>query len=88
MKTTCVTCYGSEEFLVMSFGLINALETSCNLMNDVLFDYLDAFVVVNLDDIVVSNQTLSEHEMHLKKVFQWLKDHKLYVKPECEFARE
>ena len=66
----------------MSFGLINALETFCNLMNDVLFDYLDAFVVVNLDDIVVSNQTLSEHEMHLKKVFQWLRDHKLYVKPE------
>ena len=58
-------------------------------MNDVLFDYLDDFAVVYLDDIVVYNQTLSEHEMHLKKVFQRLREHKLYVKPEkCEFARE
>ncbi|RVW96773.1 Retrovirus-related Pol polyprotein from transposon 17.6 [Vitis vinifera] len=50
-KTTCVTRYGSYEFLVMPFGLTNALATFCNLMNDVLFDYLDAFVVVYLDDI-------------------------------------
>ena len=68
-KTTCVTRYGSYEFLVMPFRLTNALVTFCNLMNDVLFDYLDAFVVVYLDDIVLYSQTLSEHEMHLKKVF-------------------
>ena len=88
-KTTCVTRYGSYEFLVMPFGLTNAPATFCNLMNDVLFDYLDTFVVVYLDDIVVYNQTLSEHEMHLKKVFQLLREHKLYVKKEkCEVARE
>ena len=88
-KTTCVTRYGSYEFLVMPFGLTNAPTTFCNLMNDVLFDYLDAFVVVYLDDIVVYSQTLSEHKMHLKKVFQRLREHKLYVKPEkCDFARE
>ena len=88
-KTTCVTRYGSYEFLVMPFGLTNAPATFCNLMNDVLFDYLDAFIVVYLDDIVVYNQTLNEHEMHLRKVFQRLREHKLYVKPEkCEFARE
>ena len=68
-KTTSVTSYGSYEFLVMLFGLTNAPATFCNLMNDVLFDYLDAFVVVYLDDIVVYNQTISEHEMHLKKDF-------------------
>ena len=57
-------------------------------MNDVLFNYLDAFVVVYLDDVVVYSQTLSEHEMHLKKVFQPLKEHKLYMKPKkCEFAK-
>ena len=78
-KTTCVFRYGSYEFLVMPFRLTNAPTTLCNLMNDVLFDYLDAFVVVYLDDIVVYNQTLSEHEMHLKTVFQRLKEHKLYV---------
>ena len=50
-KTTCVTWYGSYEFLVMPFGLTNASATFCNLMNDVLFDYLDAFVVVYLDDM-------------------------------------
>ena len=88
-KTTCVTRYGSYEFLVMPFGLTNAPATFCNLMNDVLFDYLDAFVVVYLDDIVVYSHALSEHEMHLKKVFQWLREHKLYVKPEkYEFAGE
>ena len=65
-KTTCVTGYGSYEFLVMLFGLTNALTTFCNLMNDVLFDYLNAFVVVYLDDIVVYSQTLIEHEKHFE----------------------
>ena len=88
-KITRVTHYDSYEFLVIPFGLTNAPVTFCNLMNDVLFDYLDAFVVVYLDDIVVYIQTLSEHEMHLKKVFQRLREHKLYMKLEkCEFARE
>ena len=88
-KTACVTRYGSYEFLVMSFGLTNSPTTFYNLMNDVLFDYLDAFVVVYLDDIVVYSQTLSEHEMNLKKVFQQLREHKLYVNLEKrEFARE
>ena len=86
-KTTCVTRYGSYEFLVMPFGLTNAPSTFFNLMNDVLFDYLDAFVVVYLDDIVVYNQTLTEHERHLRLVFQRMNEHRLYVKPEkCEFA--
>ncbi|RVX13375.1 Transposon Ty3-I Gag-Pol polyprotein [Vitis vinifera] len=88
-KTTCVTWYGSYEFLVMPFGLTNAPNTFCNLMNDVLFDYLDAFVVVYLDDIVVYSKTLIEHEKHLRLVFQRLRKNRLYVKPEkCEFAQE
>ena len=52
-KTTCVTRYRSFEFLVMPFGLTNAPATFCNLMNDVLFDFLDSFVVVYLDNIVI-----------------------------------
>ena len=52
-KTTCVTWYRSFEFLVMPFGLTNAPATFCNLMNDVLFDFLDSFVVVYLDNIVI-----------------------------------
>ena len=73
----------------MPFGLTNAPTTFYYLMNDVLFDYLDAFVVVYLDDIVVYSKTLTEHEKHLRLVFQRLKENKLYVKPEkCEFAQE
>ena len=52
-KITCVTRYGSYEFLVMPFGLTNAPTTFWNLMNDVLYEFLDDFVVVYLDDIVV-----------------------------------
>ena len=80
-KTIYVTQYGSYEFLVMPFGLTNVPTTFCNLMNDVLFDYLDAFVVVYLDDIVVNSQTLTKHERNLRMVFQRLREHKLYVKP-------
>ena len=72
-KTTCVTRYGSFEFLVMPFGLINAPATFCNLMNDVLFDFLDSFVVVYLDDIVIYNTTLEDHLVHLEKVFDRLR---------------
>ncbi|RVW62992.1 Transposon Tf2-12 polyprotein [Vitis vinifera] len=81
-KTTCVTQYGSYEFLVMPFGLTNAPATFCNLMNDVMFDYFDTFVVVYLDDIVVYSKTLTEHEKHLRLVFQRLRENRLYVKPE------
>ena len=52
-KLPCVTRYGAYEFLVMSFGLTNASTIFCNLMNDVIFEYIDAFVVVYLNDIVI-----------------------------------
>ena len=67
-KTTCVTRYGFYEFLVIPFGLTNAPTTFCNLMNNVLFDYLDDFVVVYLDDIVIYSRTLDEHVNHLSMV--------------------
>lgn len=88
-KTTVVTRYGSFEFLVMPFCLTNAPATFCNLMNDVLYEYLDKFVVVYLDDIVVFSQTLEEHVQHLRLVFTKLREHELYVKKEkCEFCTE
>nr|P31843.1 RecName: Full=RNA-directed DNA polymerase homolog; AltName: Full=Reverse transcriptase homolog [Oenothera berteroana]pir/RROBHM/ RNA-directed DNA polymerase homolog - evening primrose mitochondrion [Oenothera villaricae]CAA29429.1 unnamed protein product [Oenothera berteroana] len=70
-KTTCVTRYGSFEFRVMPFGLTNALATFCNLMNNVLYEYLDHFVVVYLDDLVVYtiySNSLHEHIKHLRVV--------------------
>lgn len=57
-NTTCVTRYGSYDFLVMPFGLTYTPTTFCNLMNDVIFNFLDSFMVVYLDDIVIYNQTL------------------------------
>ncbi|KAE8716635.1 Protein NRT1/ PTR FAMILY 3.1 [Hibiscus syriacus] len=88
-KTACVTRYGSYEFLVMPFGLTNAPATFCTLMNKVLQPFLDHFVVVYLDDIVVYSKTLEEHIEHLRRVFQVLRENKLYVKEEkCSFAQK
>ncbi|OMO75693.1 reverse transcriptase [Corchorus capsularis] len=73
-KTTCVTRYGAFEFLVMPFGLTNAPTTFCTLMNQVFHDFLDKFMVIYLDDIVVYSSTLEEHleqgrlRMDMKKV--------------------
>ena len=87
-KATCIKRYESFEFLVMPFGLTNALATFCNLMTNVLNEYLDVFVVVYLDDIVIYSQTLEEHLRHLRLVFSRLREHELYVKREkCQFAR-
>ena len=86
-KTACVTRYGAFKWLVMPFGLTNAPATFCTLMNEILHPYLDQFVVVYLDDIVVYSSTLQEHVEHLKKVFKVLRENQLYVKREkCEFA--
>ena len=88
-KTTCVTRYGAYEFLVMPFSLTNAPATFCNLMNDILNEYIDRFVVVYLDDIVIYSKTLEDHLMHLRKVFSRLREHQLFVKKEkCEFSRK
>ena len=81
-KTICVTRYGAFMFLVMPFGLTNAPATFCTLMNQVFHEYLDKFVVVYLDDIVVYSVTMEEHKEHLAKVFQKLRDNQLYVKRE------
>jgi len=88
-KTTCVTRYGSYEFLVMPFGLTNAPSTFCNLMDDVLYDFLDNFIVVYLDDIVIYSRGIEEHVTHLSKVLDRLREYELYVKREkYEFAKD
>ena len=67
-KTACVTRYGSFKFLVMSFGLTNAPTTFCTLMSKVLTPFLDRFMVVYLDDIVIYSKSLEEHVGHLREV--------------------
>jgi hypothetical protein len=85
-KIACRTRYGSYEFLVMPFRLTNAPATFCTLMNDIFRGWLDDFVVVYIDNILIYNNSMEEHAEHLQKVFQKLRENKLYAKSEkCEF---
>ncbi len=81
-KTACRTRYGSYEFMVMPFGLTNAPATFCTFMNDIFCEWLDDFVVVYINDILIYSSSLEEHEEHLRKVFQRLRENKLYAKLE------
>ncbi|XP_019244792.1 PREDICTED: uncharacterized protein LOC109224724, partial [Nicotiana attenuata] len=78
-KTAFRTRYGHYEFLVMSFGLTNAPTTFMELMNRVLRPYLDMFVIVFIDDILVYSRSQEEHEQHLRVVLQTLRDSQLYA---------
>jgi hypothetical protein len=85
-KTDFSTRYGLYEFTVMSFGLTNALAYFMNLMNKVFMEYLDRFVVVFIDDILIYSKSDSDHEEHLILVLQKLRDNQLYAKySKCEF---
>ena len=64
-KTTCVTSYGAYDLKIMPFNLTNALTTFYTLINCIFQLYLNQFVVVYLDEIVVYNKTLKEHAKHL-----------------------
>lgn len=64
----------------MSFGLTNALTTFMDLMNRVFKDFLDRFVIVFIDDILVYSSSEEEHEHHLRLVLKRLREHRLYAK--------
>ena len=85
-KTAFRMRYGHFEFMVMPFGLTNAPTAFMGLMNRVFQPYLDKFVVVFVDDIMIYSQSEVEHEDHLRIVLQLLRDHQLYAKfSKCEF---
>ncbi|GJX00315.1 putative reverse transcriptase domain-containing protein [Tanacetum coccineum] len=85
-KTAFRTCYGHYEFQVMPFGLINAPAVFMDLMNRVCKPYLDKFVIVLIDDILIYLRNKREHEEHLKLILELLKKEELYAKfSMCEF---
>ncbi|KAL0561487.1 hypothetical protein IC582_001915 [Cucumis melo] len=76
-KTAFRSRYGHYEFIVMSFGLTNAPAVFMDLMNRVFREFLDTFVIVFIDDILIYSKTEAEHEEHLRIVLQTLRDNKL-----------
>jgi hypothetical protein len=85
-KTAFHTRYGLYEYIVMSFGLTNTPAYFMYLMNEVFMEYLDNFVVVFIDDILIFSKTEEEHEKHLKMVLEKLRSNQLYAKfSKCEF---
>ena len=79
-KTAFRTRYGHFEYTVMPFGLTNAPTAFMDLMHRVFQPYLDQFVIVFIDDILIYSRTQEEHERHLTIVLQTLREHKLYAK--------
>ena len=78
--------YGHYEFTVMSFGLTNAPATFNQLMQEIFHPYLDEFVLIFFDDILVYSKSEEEHEGHVRKTLELLRQHKLYAKKsKCKF---
>ncbi|GBG87673.1 hypothetical protein CBR_g45827 [Chara braunii] len=87
-KTAFQTRYGLYEFVVMPFGLCNAPGTFQHAMNRIFHDYLDKFVIVYLNDILIFSRTIEEHVAHLDKVLSLLRQHKFKINGEkCHFGR-
>ena len=85
-KTVFGTRYGHYEFLVMPFGLTNAPAAFMDLMNRVFRPYVDQFVVVFIDDILVYSKDRENHDTHLQVVLETLRKERLYAKlSNCEF---
>ncbi|KAI3808083.1 hypothetical protein L1987_24025 [Smallanthus sonchifolius] len=85
-KTAFRTRYGHYEFMVMPFGLTNAPAVFMDLMNRVCKPYLDKFVIVFINDILIYSKTKVEHEQHLRLILELLKKEQLYAKfSKCEF---
>jgi hypothetical protein len=88
-KTTFRTRFGNYEFIVVPFGLTNVSTVFMSLMNGLFPKYLDRFVQVFLDDILVYSKNEREHEEHLRVVLSCLREKKLYGKlSKCSFFQK
>ena len=79
-KTAFKTRWGLFEYLVVPFGVTNAPAQFMNLMHDVLRDFLDRFVLVFLDDILIYSRSIDEHAEHLRLLFQRLREWRIFAK--------
>ncbi|GKF46461.1 putative reverse transcriptase domain-containing protein, partial [Tanacetum coccineum] len=85
-KTAFQTRYGNYEFQVMPFRLTNAPGVFMDLMNWVCKPYMDKFVIVFIEDILIYPKSKEEHEEHLKLILELLKNEELYAKfSKCDF---
>ncbi|WP_316146652.1 reverse transcriptase family protein, partial [Listeria monocytogenes] len=75
-KTAFTTRYGLYEYTVMPFGLTNAPAYFMSMMNKVFMEYLDKFIVVFIDDILVYSKDEEEHERHLRMIMEKPREHK------------
>jgi hypothetical protein len=88
-KTAFRTRYGHFEYVVMPFGLTNAPAIFMTLMNNVFYEFLDKFVVIYLNDILVYSKSKRDHITHLRQVLKTLRQHKLYAKmSKCEIMKQ
>ena len=79
-KTAFKMRWGLYEFLIMPFGVSNALAQFMNMMNALLGEYLDKFVLVFLGDVLIYSANRQDHAEHLRKVLGKLREHKLFAK--------
>jgi hypothetical protein len=85
-KTVFITQYGLYKYTVMSFGLTNAPVYFMYLMNKVFMEYLDKFMIVFIDDILIFSKNEEDHDEHLRLVLQKHRENQLYAKlSKCEF---
>jgi hypothetical protein len=85
-KTAFSTRYGHYEYIVMSFGLTNAPTIFMEAMNKMLHEYLDDFIIVFLDDILIYSKSEEEHDGHLSLVLEALRKNQFYAKlKKCAF---
>ena len=80
--------WGLYKLLVMPFGISNAPTQFMNMMNDLLGDYLDQFIFVFLDNVLIYSAKPQDHAKHLRKVLGKLREHKVYTKaPKCKILK-